>query len=79
MSKILFWLVVIFVGLLALRLYNHHQLKKKNAEQERRRAARLSEAMVRCSRCGVYLPKSDAKQAAGGYVCGAGCEPRRSG
>lgn len=78
MSKIIFWVVVILIGLLVLRLYNLRQVRKKNSQREPR-GARLSESMVRCSRCGVYLPKSEAKPAAEGYVCGAGCEPRRPG
>jgi hypothetical protein len=32
--------------------------------------------MVRCARCGVFLPRAEAKEASGGYVCATGaCTP----
>ena len=67
MGKIIFWIVVIFLVLFALRMYNV-------AKASRRRAGRkpsppAPEAMVRCVQCGVFLPKPEAQAAAGGYRC----------
>jgi len=67
MGKIIFWIVVVFLVLFALRMYNV-------AKANRRRAGRkpsqpVPEAMVRCVQCGVFLPKPDAQAAVGGYLC----------
>ena len=71
MSKIIVWLILIFVVLLALRLIG---LRNARARRNARDAAAkaVAEPMVRCLRCGVYLPRAEAKQSAGGYVCAAG-------
>jgi hypothetical protein len=68
MAKIIVWLVLIFVVLLALRLVNQGKAR-------RRRDAAPSgggtgvEPMVRCVRCGVFLPRADATKDAGGFAC----------
>ncbi|MEP6702417.1 MAG: PP0621 family protein [Betaproteobacteria bacterium] len=58
MGKAIFWIVIVFAVLLVLRLYNMGQQKK----QARRDAAapKPPETMVRCARCGVYLPRAEA-------------------
>ena len=58
MGKVVFWIVVIFAVLMVLRLYNMSQQKRKTRKDEA--APKRPEAMVRCARCGVYLPRSDA-------------------
>ncbi|MDQ2962669.1 MAG: hypothetical protein M3R31_05845 [Pseudomonadota bacterium] len=69
MTKIIAWLILIFLVLLALRMIN-----VRNA-RARRNAARdaapkpAAEPMVRCVRCGVYLPRAEAKSITGGYAC----------
>jgi hypothetical protein len=65
MGKINFWLVVIFVGLLALRMYN----AAKNRQRRPKPRADTPAAMVRCGQCGVYLPKPEARETATGYRC----------
>ncbi|MET0917042.1 MAG: PP0621 family protein [Burkholderiales bacterium] len=68
MTKILLWVVIIVVLLLALRLWN-------TAKARRRSDAGASppppaETMIRCSRCGVYLPQKDATPGPTGLTCG---------
>jgi uncharacterized protein len=80
MSKIVFWLVVVFVCLLALRLYNHHQLNRREAakRERQRKSIRKPEPMVKCAQCGVFVPRSDARESASGLVCAAGCLPPKT-
>jgi hypothetical protein len=74
--KIIAWLILIVLVLLALRMIN-----VRNA-RVRRNAARdaapkpAAEPMVRCVRCGVYLPRAEASTVSGGYACaGKVCAP----
>jgi uncharacterized protein len=80
MGKVIFWLVLVFGALFALRLYNSAKARARG-EQARQEAARKTTepaTMVRCASCGVFLPKSDALPAPGGYRCGEpGCSGRR--
>lgn len=64
MGKIIAWLVVIFIVLLALRLVN-----QRKARKQQRGGSTAVEPMVRCTRCGVFLPRADAIQRAGEYAC----------
>jgi hypothetical protein len=68
MGKIIAWLVLIFIVLLALRLVNQRKARK----QRRAAGAAAVEPMVRCTRCGVFLPRADAIQRAGEYACPEG-------
>ena len=70
MGKVVFWIVVVFVVLLGLRLLNAAKAKRRADAAQRRTAATASEPMVRCQRCGVFLPRAEAKAAGDGYVCG---------
>jgi uncharacterized protein len=67
MGKVIFWIVVIFAVLLCLRLYNISQQKRKAKKSAA--APKRAEAMVRCARCGVYLPRSDALLVDGTLHC----------
>lgn len=71
MGKIVAWLVLIFVVLLALRIINSRKARS------RRNAARSASAtdvapMVRCVRCGVFLPREEAAKIPGGHACPEG-------
>ncbi|HEY2969213.1 MAG TPA: PP0621 family protein [Casimicrobiaceae bacterium] len=72
MTKIIAWLILIFLVLFALRLIN-----VRNA-RIRRNAARdaapkpAAEPMVRCVRCGIYLPRTEAREISDGYACASG-------
>jgi uncharacterized protein len=59
-GKVIFWIVIVFAVLFCLRMFNVSQQKKR----ERRDApppADTGEAMVRCARCGIFLPRSEAQ------------------
>jgi uncharacterized protein len=67
-GKVIFWMVIVFAVLFCLRLYNAGQQKKR----ERRDAPPPSgtgEAMVRCTRCGIFLPRSEAEIVEGKVRC----------
>ena len=71
MTKILLWIVVVIAVLIALRLINIAKEKRRaagsSADASRNPPA---EAMVRCARCGVYLPRADATAGPAGLTCG---------
>lgn len=80
MSKLIFWLVVVFGILFVLRLVNLARAKKRaeGARSEPAATPRIPESMVRCARCGVYLPKSETRFGPGGLTCGdPACQKRR--
>ena len=74
MAKIIVWLVVIVVVMLALRIVNVRNARRRAQEQQARQpaAAKGGEPMVRCIRCGTYLPQIEARSVRGGYACSAG-------
>jgi len=64
------WLVLIFVVLLALRMINVRKTRSKTRGATRAPAGEtIAQPMVRCARCGVFLPRSDAKAVTDGYAC----------
>ena len=67
MGKIIFWIVVVFLILFVLRLYNAAKAQKRAAKRKSARAA--PQLMVRCVQCGVFLPRPDAQPAVGGFRC----------
>ncbi len=75
MGKILFWVVVIFGGLLAARLLAHYNAQNRMEDEQakpakRRRAEKKPlESMVRCEHCGIHLPRSEAVMADGRIWC----------
>ena len=74
MGKIILWLVIIFAVLLGLRLYNSGKFKRRSDEAKPSNPAdpttnSQGEAMVRCARCGIYLPRSEAQQVSGQIRC----------
>jgi uncharacterized protein len=79
MGKFLFWIVVAFGVLLALRLAGAAAAKRRRDAGAATNGARSpAETMVRCRRCGVYLPRDDALPAADGFVCAdPACAQRR--
>ena len=63
MSRLLFLFAVIAVVYWLLKSY-----RKQSPKQDA--PAATSEEMVRCARCGVHLPKSEATLADGKLFCG---------
>lgn len=76
MAKILAWVILVFVVLLALRLINVRKAATRRQAAGATGSPPAGEPMVRCQRCGVYLPRVEAKEMPGGYVCAGGaCVP----
>ena len=67
MAKLIFWVVIIFLVLFMLRLWN--VAKTRSRRSKGRSTQTPPQAMVRCVQCGVFLPKPDAQAAVGGYLC----------
>ena len=66
MSKVIFWIVVVFVVLFAIKLIGAAQAKKR---RERDNAAGVAGPMVRCDKCGVFLPRTDAVRIGDTFRC----------
>ena len=69
MGKVIFWLVVFFVVLFALRLINVARNRSRDRDQRPGRAPDAG-TMTRCVECGIYLPAADAREGPRGPVCG---------
>jgi len=69
MAKIIAWLIVIFIVLLALRMINMRKARGRGAGKS---APAAAEPMVRCVRCTVYLPRAEAIPVEGVYACAEG-------
>jgi hypothetical protein len=69
MSKIIFWIVVVFAGLFALRLWNAARARSRSRSAKKPTDPAQSESMVQCGRCGVFLPQPDARATPDGYRC----------
>ena len=70
MGKVIFWLVIAFAVLFAVRLGNAAKAKRRG-DAVRRNRDLDAQTMVRCGGCGVYLPRAAALPAPGGFRCGA--------
>jgi uncharacterized protein len=68
MGKVLFWVVIALLIMFALRFVNimRAKSKKKSANPS---SDSLNETMVRCVKCGVYLPRQNALMRQDGYHC----------
>lgn len=80
MGKIIFWILVVFVILFALRLVALAKAKARRDGERRepQKAIPPAEPTVRCAECGVFLPKSEATPVATGYRCrDPACSRRR--
>ncbi len=70
MGKVIFWIVVVFVLLFGLRLLNASKAKRRQDEAKRAAGGGTpNDTMVRCVRCGLFLPRAEATPAAGGFAC----------
>ena len=80
MSKIIFWIVVFFAILFALRLISLAKAKARRDGERREtpKAIPPAEPTVRCVECGIFLPKSESTPIATGYRCSdPACSRRR--
>ena len=74
MGKVVFWIVVLFVVLFAIRLVGAAQAKKR---RERDAAGGVAGPMVRCAKCGVFLPRAEAVKIGDAFHCNEReCLPR---
>ncbi len=62
MSKLLFWIGVILVTLVVMRIVARHASSRHHRplQPKKRNAPKRYEAMVQCAHCGVHLPSTDA-------------------
>lgn len=67
MGKIVFWLVIVFAVLFVLRMLNAQKARRGRGERAR---SQPTQEMIRCVRCGVYVPRADAKVSPAGLTCG---------
>ncbi len=78
MTKILLWVGIIIVLLLGLRLLNLAKAKRRVDASRGTGSPPTAETMIRCTRCGVYLPQKDAAPGPSGPTCGdPACVQRR--
>jgi hypothetical protein len=73
MGKLIFWLVIVFVVLFALRLVS---AAKSRARRDVPRTPGAT-PMIKCADCGVFLPATDATPLPSGYRCGDPACPNR--
>jgi uncharacterized protein len=69
-SKVIFWIVVVFVILFVLRLISVAKARRTdNRRQPAPEDKKAAGTMVRCAECGVFLPKADALPSPKGFRC----------
>jgi predicted secreted protein len=69
MAKIIAWLILIFVVLFALRMIGLRNARIRRRAEGKAPSAPAAEPMVRCVRCGVFLPRNEARAVGDGYAC----------
>jgi hypothetical protein len=69
MAKIIAWLVLIFVVLFALRMIGLRNARIRRRAEGKAASGPAAEPMVRCVRCGVFLPRKEARAIGDGYAC----------
>jgi uncharacterized protein len=67
-GKVIFWLVIVFAVLFCLRMYNVAQQKRREG-RDAPPPSGTGEAMVRCTHCGIFLPRSEAQLIEGQIRC----------
>jgi hypothetical protein len=72
MAKIIAWLILIFVVLFALRMIGLRNARIRRRAEGKAASGPVAEPMVRCVRCGVFLPRNEARAVGDGYVCAKG-------
>ena len=69
MAKIIAWLVLVFVVLTALRMINARKARSRTTSAPGNPTEAPAQPTVRCVRCGIFLPRSDAHAVEDGYAC----------
>ena len=70
MIKIIAWIIFIFVVLFALRMIGLRNARRRAGASAT--AKQIAEPMVRCLRCGIFLPRNEARAVDGGFACASG-------
>lgn len=64
MGKILLWVLVIIGGLFLSRMLTHYAARKRQEKEQPKQVPKSpqgsAEEMVRCKRCNIHLPRSEA-------------------
>jgi len=79
LGKLIFWIVIVFAVLFALRLWNAAKARAGRAGAPGPADSRPppATAMIECVDCGVFLPRTDATTTPSGYRCGDPACPNR--
>ena len=70
MGKVIFWLVVVIAVMFVLRMVNVAKLRQRRDDAHPGSDDKTQAVMVKCTECGVYLPRAEAKSGARGPCCG---------
>jgi uncharacterized protein len=77
MAKIIAWLVLIFVVLMALRMISMRNARARRRATDPGKPVESGAPMVRCANCGVFLPRAEARAVDSGYACADGLCAKR--
>ena len=69
MTRILFWIALIVLVVMAIRAKLRAMTPKEPGAQRTARAPEQVESMTRCAHCGVHFPASEAVRADGLDYC----------
>lgn len=72
MTKIVAWLILIFVVLLALRMISMRNNRARRRAANAGKPVEAGDPMVRCVNCGVFLPRIEARTVNDGFACADG-------
>jgi uncharacterized protein len=72
MSKIIAWLILIFLVLLALRMMSMRNNRARRRAADPGKPVDAGDPMVRCANCGVFLPRAEARAVNDGFACADG-------
>jgi hypothetical protein len=77
MTKIVAWLILIFVVLLALRMISMRNNRARRRAPNPGKPVSAGDPMVRCVNCGVFLPRAEARAVNEEFACADGQCARR--
>src|SRR5690625_744317 len=60
LGKLFFWIGVVVVLMVILRIISYSKHRQQVQQARNLSLSRGKEPMVRCSHCGIYLPRSEA-------------------
>ena len=69
MMKILAWLILIFLVLMALRIISTRNNRARRQAERPGKPVDAGNKMVRCVNCGVFLPRAEARAVSDGFAC----------